>query len=132
MDPRGPDLRRVLTLTPRIADSLFLAHLALQPVDRLAVHREHEPLVGVAPRRPVPPVLLEQVGELEGGLGAVTATVCGALRGWLADEGRATLERMPAAERGTSVLNTMVARLLKGQGDVEFNFSDGKKVKNLW
>ena len=42
--------------------------------------------------------ILAQVATVDGGLGTVTATVCAALRGWLAAEGRAALERMPAAE----------------------------------
>ena len=44
--------------------------------------------------------IMGEVEKLGGGLGAVTATVCGALRTWLAEEGRAALGRMPARNKG--------------------------------
>ena len=62
--------------------------------------------------------ILGEVAKLGGGLSEINATVCGALRGWLAREGRAALERLPAAERGTSVLIHSVALLLQNQGDL--------------
>ena len=63
--------------------------------------------------------ILSQVATLDGGLSAVTARVCAAMRKWLAAEGRAALERMPAAERGTSTLINNLGSLLKLQGDRE-------------
>ena len=60
-----------------------------------------------------------QIARLDGGLGAVTASVCEALREWLAAEARAALARMPAAERGTSLLLNSVARMLKDQGKLD-------------
>ena len=62
--------------------------------------------------------ILGEVAKLGGGLGEINATVCGALRGWLAREGRAALERLPAAERGTSALINKVAMMLQKQGDL--------------
>ena len=64
--------------------------------------------------------ILGEVAKLEGGLGAVTETVCAALRGWLKDEGRAALARLPAAERATSVLLlACLGLLLQDMGKVE-------------
>ena len=48
--------------------------------------------------------ILAEVAQLEGGIGAVTATVCASLREWLAAEGRAALARMPREERASSAL----------------------------
>ena len=61
--------------------------------------------------------ILGQVAALDGGLGAVTARVCEAMNGWLVAQGEAELARLPAAERGTSVLLGKVALLLGGRGD---------------
>ena len=63
------------------------------------------------------------MGEIKllGGLGSVTATVAAALFKWLADEGRAALEKMPLGEpeRGLSGLNASLGRLLVAQRDLE-------------
>ena len=63
--------------------------------------------------------ILAQVNRVEGGLGGVTKAVCAALRAWLAREGRAALARLPAAERGTSVLINQLGSMLKDQGKLE-------------
>ena len=63
--------------------------------------------------------ILGEVAKLEGGLGAVTAGVCAALRGWLAGQGRAALGRLRAAERGTSTLIDNLARMLHGMGEMD-------------
>ena len=63
--------------------------------------------------------IMGEVEKLGGGLGAVTATVCGALRTWLAEEGRAALERIPAGNKGRPRLLNNLGRLLKDQGDYE-------------
>ena len=57
--------------------------------------------------------IMGEVAKLGGGLGAVTATVCGALRTWLAEEGRAALERMPAGNKDRPLLLNNLG-LLKG------------------
>ena len=63
--------------------------------------------------------ILGEVAKLDGGLSSVTAKVCASLREWLANEGRAELARMDAAERGTSLLLMNVARLLQAQGKLD-------------
>jgi len=63
--------------------------------------------------------ILGEVAKLRGGLGAVTAGVCAALREWLAQEGRAALARLPAEARGSSALLTSLPRLLKAQGKLD-------------
>jgi len=63
--------------------------------------------------------ILNQVAKLDGGLGAVTATVCARLREWLAAEGQAALARLPAAARGTSALINNLARLLQDMGELD-------------
>ena len=45
--------------------------------------------------------------------------MCAALRTWLVAEGRAALARLPAAERGTSVLIDRLATLLQDHGEYE-------------
>ena len=63
--------------------------------------------------------ILAEVAKLEGGIGAVTATVCASLREWLAAEGRAALARMPRKERATSALQDRLATLLQAQGKLD-------------
>ena len=63
--------------------------------------------------------ILAEVAQLEGGIGAVTATVCASLREWLAAEGRAALARMPREERATSVLQNQLGLLLNDQGKLD-------------
>ena len=63
--------------------------------------------------------IMQRVAELEGGLGGVNASVCAALRVWLAEEGRAALDRLPAGQRRTSPLMGMLGRLLQAQGDLD-------------
>jgi len=63
--------------------------------------------------------ILAEVAQLEGGIGAVTATVCASLREWLAAEGRAALARMPREARATSVLQDRLGRLLQAQGKLD-------------
>ena len=63
--------------------------------------------------------ILAEVAQLEGGIGAVTATVCASLREWLAAEGRAALARMPREERATSVLQNQLGSLLRDQGKLD-------------
>ena len=63
--------------------------------------------------------ILAEVAQLEGGIGAVTATVCASLREWLAAEGRAALARMPREERATSELQNQLGRLLQAQGKLD-------------
>ena len=63
--------------------------------------------------------ILAEVAQLEGGIGAVTATVCASLREWLAAEGRAALARMPREERATSALQDRLGRLLQDQGKLD-------------
>ena len=63
--------------------------------------------------------IMGEVAKLGGGLGAVTATVCGALRTWLAEEGRAALGRMPAGNKGRPRLLNNLGLLLHDQGDYE-------------
>jgi tetratricopeptide (TPR) repeat protein len=63
--------------------------------------------------------ILAEVAQLEGGIGAVTATVCASLREWLAAEGRAALARMPREERAMSVLQNQLGRLLHYQGKLD-------------
>jgi tetratricopeptide (TPR) repeat protein len=63
--------------------------------------------------------ILAEVAQLEGGIGAVTATVCASLREWLAAEGRAVLARMPREERATSALQNQLGLLLKNQGKLD-------------
>jgi tetratricopeptide (TPR) repeat protein len=63
--------------------------------------------------------ILAEVAQLEGGIGAVTATVCASLREWLAAEGRAALARMPREERATSALQNKLGRLLQAQGKLD-------------
>jgi tetratricopeptide (TPR) repeat protein len=63
--------------------------------------------------------ILAEVAQLEGGIGAVTATVCASLREWLAAEGRAALARMPREERATSALQNQLGRLLQAQGKLD-------------
>ena len=63
--------------------------------------------------------ILAEVAQLEGGIGAVTATVCASLREWLAAEGRAALARMPRKERATSALQDRLATLLQAQGKLD-------------
>ena len=46
-------------------------------------------------------------------------SVCTSLRGWLADEGYRVLGRLPAAERGTSVLLIKVGWLLQDMGRLD-------------
>ena len=41
---------------------------------------------------------------VEGCLGALTARVCEEMNKWLVAQGKAELARLPAAERGTSLL----------------------------
>ena len=60
--------------------------------------------------------IMGRVRRLEGGLGAVTATVCAAMRDWLAGAGRAALARLPEGERGTSLLLYYLGRMLLDQG----------------
>ena len=73
--------------------------------------------------------ILREVAKLEGGLGQVSKTVCGAVREWLAAEGKAALAREEAAaaerakvESGGAAarvvlpLRGRVARLLQAQG----------------
>ena len=60
-----------------------------------------------------------QIARLDGGLGTVTKTVCTALREWLVAEGRAALERLPAAERGTSGLIVGLAKMLYEHGKLD-------------
>ena len=61
------------------------------------------------------------LGELERDVGLLECNrlVIGQLNGALAAQGRAALDRMPAAERGTSVLPNNVGTLLQAQGDLE-------------
>ena len=64
----------------------------------------------------------EQIlGELERevGLTECNKAVFGLLRGALAGQGRAALERMEPAERATSVLIVALGLLLKDQGDLD-------------
>ncbi|KAL1495725.1 hypothetical protein AB1Y20_016592 [Prymnesium parvum] len=63
--------------------------------------------------------ILMQVERHEGGVGAITASVCQALRTWLADEGRAALARLPKEERGTSLLIAKLGMLLEAQGRLD-------------
>merc|ERR1719442_303056 len=67
--------------------------------------------------------ILGEVAKLDGGLGAVTSTVCSALRDWLAEQGRKALQRRREAlgERhpDTLVLMDCIAGLLTDQGDLE-------------
>ncbi|KOO33518.1 tetratricopeptide repeat domain protein [Chrysochromulina tobinii] len=63
--------------------------------------------------------ILAEVAKLEGGIGAVTTTVCASLREWLAAEGRAALMRIPSQERAMSVLQHNLGRLLQDQGKLE-------------
>jgi tetratricopeptide (TPR) repeat protein len=63
--------------------------------------------------------ILAEVAQLEGGIGAVTTTVCASLREWLAAEGRAALMRIPSPERAMSVLQHNLGRLLQDQGKLE-------------
>ncbi|KAL1503881.1 hypothetical protein AB1Y20_012344 [Prymnesium parvum] len=63
--------------------------------------------------------ILQQVARYEGGLGAITASVCDALRGWLAEEGRAAVARLSAEERGTSALPAKLGLMLLEQGKLE-------------
>ena len=63
--------------------------------------------------------ILAEVAQLEGGIGAVTATVCASLREWLAAEGRAALARMPREERATSALQNQLGLLLHDQGKLD-------------
>ena len=56
--------------------------------------------------------------RLSGGHRALDAKLAEALRGWLADEGRAALARLPEAERATSSLINQVGLLLQDQGDL--------------
>jgi len=63
--------------------------------------------------------ILAEVAQLEGGIGAVTATVCASLCEWLAAEGRAALARMPREERATSALQDRLGRLLQAQGKLD-------------
>jgi tetratricopeptide (TPR) repeat protein len=63
--------------------------------------------------------ILAEVAQLEGGIGAVTATVCASLREWLAAEGRAALARMPREERATSALQNQLGMLLMNQGKLD-------------
>ena len=64
----------------------------------------------------------EQIlGELERevGLTECNKAVFGLLRGALAGQGRAALERVEAAERATSALINQLGALLKSQGDLD-------------
>ena len=63
--------------------------------------------------------ILVEVAKLEGGIGAVTKTVCASLREWLSAEGAAVLMRIPRKDRATSVLQTNLASLLRDQGKLE-------------
>ena len=63
--------------------------------------------------------ILAEVAQLEGGIGAVTATVCASLREWLAAEGRAALARMPREEWPTSALQNQLGGLLLAQGKLD-------------
>ena len=63
--------------------------------------------------------ILAEVAQLEGGIGAVTATVCASLREWLAAKGRAALMRMPRKARATSALQDRLATLLQAQGKLD-------------
>jgi len=63
--------------------------------------------------------ILAEVAKLEGGIGAVTTTVCASLREWLAAEGRAALMRIPSQERATSVLQHNLGSLLQDQGKLD-------------
>jgi len=63
--------------------------------------------------------ILMQVERHEGGVGAITASVCEALRTWLADEGRAALARLPKKKRGTSTLINNLGLLLQAQGRLD-------------
>ncbi|KAL1515349.1 hypothetical protein AB1Y20_001979 [Prymnesium parvum] len=60
-----------------------------------------------------------QVERHEGGVGAITASVCEALRKWLADEGHAALARLPKKKRGTSRLINNLGGLLQAQGRLD-------------
>ncbi|KAL1503824.1 hypothetical protein AB1Y20_012291 [Prymnesium parvum] len=62
---------------------------------------------------------LHVVERHEGGVGAITASVCEALRTWLADEGRAALAWLPEKKRGTSLLIANLGRLLQAQGRLD-------------
>ena len=63
--------------------------------------------------------ILAEVAKLEGGIGAVTKTVCASLREWLEKEGRAALMRMPREKRATSKLQMNLGLLLQAQGKLE-------------
>ena len=76
--------------------------------------------------------ILGQVNQLEGGLGAVTVMVCEALRDWLAAEGKAALDRMPADQRGTSELIMSLAIMLEDQakyGEAELLYREALEVR---
>ena len=61
--------------------------------------------------------ILGQVAKVEGGLGSVTASVCAALREWLAAEGRALLTSASASGRPRDLrLLGKVGQLLQDQG----------------
>ena len=63
--------------------------------------------------------ILKSVAKLDGGLGAVTAVVCAAMREWLAAEGAAAVARLPRGTRGTSRLLMSYVRLLQDQGKLD-------------
>ncbi|KOO30511.1 tpr domain protein [Chrysochromulina tobinii] len=63
--------------------------------------------------------ILAEVAKLEGGISAVTKTVCASLREWLAAEGRAALMRMPRKKRATSELQMNLGLLLQAQGQLK-------------
>ena len=60
--------------------------------------------------------ILDEVGNLPGGLGAINSRVMAALGGWVVGEAQAMLAALPEAERGASVLLTNVATMLMDQG----------------
>jgi tetratricopeptide (TPR) repeat protein len=64
--------------------------------------------------------ILGEVEKLDGGLGQVTKTVCGAVREWLAEEGRAAVRRVAGTAEGRSAssltLINQVGALLNAQG----------------
>jgi tetratricopeptide (TPR) repeat protein len=57
--------------------------------------------------------------SLAGGHGELDAQLTRALRGWLAERGRAALARMPEGERGCSTLIIHLALMLHEMGDLE-------------
>ena len=56
---------------------------------------------------------------MEIGHGKCNQTVIGLLRDALAEQGRAALQRIPQAERGTSALINQLGRLLQDQGQLD-------------